>query len=780
MLRHLLVSIIFLGLSGLSSAFAVETVSFGFAVGVGGIHSADDARVFASRLAGELNTRVKVRLFSSEADLRQWISRYQEVDCAWMSSTFLEALPDGELIPLQPSSHQDTTQVPGQFVLRQSVSPNLVQQLRRVLPNISRPADGVATLPTKVPSSSSLPAKLAAQPLPQRADVPTLPTKVPSSSSLPAKLAAQPLPQRTDVPTLPSKVPTSPSPSVQLVAQPNQANEVNQGDGASVNVVQTRGEKAVITDLLAASNVWQTVNTNGQLSQEAQDVRQRELTQHASHATGVALASGPSASIPLDSWVYPAIDKLAGLGLIDSSLFGSRPYSRFEAARLVREACDRIQQVSTPLPVALELLERLEKELHPQLNEFGSVVAGSYFKPVRELRFESIQQDGFPLSIAGTDAWQFPLNYNNFGIDYDDGSNSQLTLETELRLGQSLLLNWRPYLLVDKEDTHFRTQHATATLGLGPFNVSIGRESLWWGQGRHGSLVLTNNAKPLDMVRVTNPSPFLLPWVFEYLGPFRFDLFWSRLDDYVANTATGRGDDPYFAGLRLNFKPLPWFELGASRAVIFGGDDINVGRSDYLTILVGKNLDAEDTSNSVAAVDARLRLPFLWGAELYGEMGGEDEAGAWIANRAWLAGLYLPRLEPTGRLSLRLEHADLSHVDSNSPGWYRHGTYKAGYTNENHILGHHVGGYARDSYGEVELRLPNDITLTTGLDLEERGTDRPVQEKHLQPFTRLSWNVFDWLALTVDYAYDQVKNYGFERGEERNFHLARIAVSGSW
>ena len=68
-------------------------------------------------------------------------------------------------------------------------------------------------------------------------------------------------------------------------------------------------------------------------------------------------------------------------------------------------------------------------------------------------------------------------------------------------------------------------------LGLGSLEFSIGRQSLWWGQGRHGSLVLTNNAEPLDMIRLTNPNPILLPWVFKYLGPFRFDLFLTELEE---------------------------------------------------------------------------------------------------------------------------------------------------------------------------------------------------------------------------------------------------------
>jgi hypothetical protein len=375
-----------------------------------------------------------------------------------------------------------------------------------------------------------------------------------------------------------------------------------------------------------------------------------------SHAT----AAPVSASVPLDSWIYPALDKLAGLGLIESGLQGSRPFSRHEAARLTREALDNAG-ADPPVPVALEIIRRLERELRAALREVDGGSATGYIQPLRELRLEYLHQEGQPSVIAsrspgGTqdliDARQFALDPNNFGLDYSEGHNGQVVLETEARLGSFFLVNWRPILLVDDAgDSSLRTLHGTATLGLGPLQVSAGRESLWWGQGRHGSLILTNNAAPLEMLRVTNPTPVLLPWIFRYLGPFRFDLFWSRME------ADRLIPEPYLAGLRVNIKPRPWLELGASRTVMFGGEGRpEVHFADFITILGGKNLQGEeDTSNQLAALDARLKIPALAGAELYGEWGGEDEAGGFISHKSWLAGLYLPKLEPTGRLAMRLE-----------------------------------------------------------------------------------------------------------------------------
>jgi hypothetical protein len=499
-----------------------------------------------------------------------------------------------------------------------------------------------------------------------------------------------------------------------------------------------------------------------------------------------APAAPVSASVPLDSWVYPALDKLAGLGLIDSALQGSRPYTRLEAARQVDEARKQLDRESHP-DVAAKILTRLEREFAA---EQAGGAAGGYLKPLRDFRLDYLYQNGEAAVIApgppGAPAQiasrQFPLNTNNFGIDYAEHHNGQASFESEARLGRSLLFSVRPLALLRQDDgADLRLLEGRAALGLGPVEFSVGRQSLWWGQGRHGSLVLTDNAKPLDMLRVNNPTPVLLPWIFKHLGPFRFDLFLSRLEsDRVV-------PEPYFSGLRINIKPAPWLELGGSRAVMFGGEGRpRVGFDDFLTIVGGNNLVGdEDTSNSVAALDVRIRVPALGGAELYGEWGGEDEADLlgfipFIANKALLVGVYLPRLEASGRLGLRLEHADLSLIDNNSPVWYRHGIYRSGYTYEGKILGHHAGGAAKDTFGELEILLPREVTVALFFDYEKRGYDQPVRETHRQPGIRLAWFMYDHLRLDLLYQLDSVSNFQFVAGNDQKLHFARAGMTFVW
>lgn len=493
-----------------------------------------------------------------------------------------------------------------------------------------------------------------------------------------------------------------------------------------------------------------------------------------------------SSDIPLDSWIYPALEKLEGMGLVDSVLLGSRPFTRLEAARQVAEALSRVKHEQPP-QVVRNLLRRLQVDLRQDLDELNNPAErSSYFQPLRSLDVAYLYKNGQDSDLVSTQARQFALNYNNAGIEYSEHHNSRVTFETEARLGRHLLLyarplaEWQENQYGESSDSSLSLLEGRLALGLGPLEFSAGRQSLWWGQSRHGALVLTNNAQPLDMLRLTNPTPVLLPWILRFLGPFRFDLFVSRLEeDRVV-------PEPYFGGLRVDFKPMPWLELGASRAVMFGGGDRHIAFDDFLTIVGGENLSGEeDTSNSVASVDARVKIPKLWGAEIYAEIGGEDEADflgsvPFFSQMAYIGGVYLPRIEPSGRVELRLEYLDTTHQRKGQPVWYRHGLYRSGYIYEGRILGHHAGGDSVDYFGEVQAYLPGDFTLRASYDYQKRGESLPVQEKHHQPAVELEWFLSPHWEIRARYAFDRVENFAFREGEKMNFCLAQLGMTAHW
>lgn len=479
-----------------------------------------------------------------------------------------------------------------------------------------------------------------------------------------------------------------------------------------------------------------------------------------------------SPSVPLDSWVYPALERLQGFGWINGGLQGDRPWTRLEAARLTAEALEHRDPAGPA--AAGEMLSRLEEEFSAELAELAPAGEGArnYFKALSRARLGYAYRDGKASSYPGTNAAQFPLEYNRRGLVSEEGSNLEAEIAGSARY-RLLLASWRPLLQVREGDgIDLRLLDGGVTLALGPVDLFAGRQSLWWGQGRHGSLVLTDNARPLDMLRLTNPLARPLPWIFRYLGPFRFDLFLSRLEaDRVV-------PEPYLGGLRINFKPVPWLEVGASRTTLFGGDGRpHVGWDDFLKILSGVNPSAgeNDNADSIAAVDGRLRIPPLAGLELYGEWGGEDEANHFVSKEAWLLGAFLPHLDPAGRWSLRAEFTNLAHDDA-GPAWYRHGTYRSGYTYHGLILGHHAGGDSRDLYGELAWWASPDLNLALSLDLEKRGVSGTVEEKHTEPGLDLRYRLAPGLELRGRYRFDRARNLDRIAGNDQDQHFFLVEM----
>ena len=90
-----------------------------------------------------------------------------------------------------------------------------------------------------------------------------------------------------------------------------------------------------------------------------------------------------STYVPLDSWIYPALERLAARGYINTAFMGLRPWTRAECARLIDEAGEGVQQEDTGAAVGILLYQALEKEF---AGELGALGGGSN----RGFRLESI------------------------------------------------------------------------------------------------------------------------------------------------------------------------------------------------------------------------------------------------------------------------------------------------------------------------------------------------------------------------------------------------------
>src|SRR5713226_396026 len=94
---------------------------------------------------------------------------------------------------------------------------------------------------------------------------------------------------------------------------------------------------------------------------------------HDSHERNAGNTGAPY--IPLDSWIYPAMERLAGLGLLNDEFLGMRPWTRSECARLVGDAADLVVAGDRSEAEESRLIEALQREFRAE-NE-GTLASGA-------------------------------------------------------------------------------------------------------------------------------------------------------------------------------------------------------------------------------------------------------------------------------------------------------------------------------------------------------------------------------------------------------------------
>ncbi len=437
-----------------------------------------------------------------------------------------------------------------------------------------------------------------------------------------------------------------------------------------------------------------------------------------------------SVNLSLDHWAYRAIDTLEGYGLIKSALTSTRPYSRLEAARLVWEAQKRWEESGSSKffkehTLLSSLLSRLKSEFKFELVDLRALEGtptATYLKPVDELilkyQYQSEKaiyrpQRGWPPNHV-----IYPL-YNQDGLVYSKGHNFSAELDGEGRLGNHFSIYYRPlFTSMEGANAHLELEKVYLKLELFNLELEVGRDSLWWGPGKHGSLIISNNAYPFDLIKLSNQRPFSIP----FLGLFKFNLFLSRLDYREPFVA-----EPLLYGLRFNFKPHPIFEMGISHIVIFEGEGRKaLSFRDYIDIIFG-NANREFTkldSNQQIAIDFSLFwsefykiIPLARSMKFYGEHGAED-TGFLPDRRALLLGLALYDIFLLGKVDFYLEYADISPA-SVPAAWYTHNFYPPIFRDR--IFGHHAGSNSVDLFARVQVFVSPKINFGIDFDYEFKG-----------------------------------------------------------
>jgi Capsule assembly protein Wzi len=492
-----------------------------------------------------------------------------------------------------------------------------------------------------------------------------------------------------------------------------------------------------------------------------------------------------SVNLPLHHWAYEAIERLTALGIIDSAMVVAKPYSRKQAAKYVARAIGRIRadEIRPDGREALvePLLERLMAEFRPELMDLGAI-ARKRMEPSSTFRYGARVQsevDGFFVGEGQT----VRFRENRGGEYYANGVQNQTDVRAWFEVGDWAALVAQPKFISNPKalargpttgpETNFNNQDVymrELSLKLSYWNVAleVGRGTQWWGQGYHGSLLLTDHAFPLDMIKLGSDEPFRLPWRLRELGEFKINSFLGQF--------LGDRDFTYakLFGLRVSYLPVPWLEVGATRLTQFGGN----GRDQSFPKTVidcyknPPNQLGQQDCNEQAMVDFRARIPnvpylvpFPAGMQIYGELGSEDKWSEYpIPSRAaYLVGLYIPQLFPTDTMDLRIEFADTDYTRRKtgiSGVWYNNGTYVSGMRQYGFPLGHHMGTDAIDLFIRTTRYLTDELQLGHNLNYQERQRGLPVHERKYEAAVDVTWWFSRQMQFGFGYTYQRIYNPG--------------------
>jgi hypothetical protein len=219
-------------------------------------------------------------------------------------------------------------------------------------------------------------------------------------------------------------------------------------------------------------------------------------------------------------------------------------------------------------------------------------------------------------------------------------------------------------------------------------------------------------------------------------------------------------------GFRLDIKPAPFLELGASRTYLLGGrgsgvkgiTDLNF--NDWLKILFEGNASGSLDVDQISGLDGILFLDNLdqWlrvikSIEIWGEYYGEDEAGNWIADIGYVVGIKFGDLLLKGRTDLILEYADDVDPDE-ALVWYNNYIYQSGYRYKGEVMGHNMDSEARDYF----VRLVNYLTPDLILGLDYNRQERLVHQDDREDIDRvdidLTWQGIDSMTIETGYRFE--------------------------
>ncbi|WP_245749962.1 capsule assembly Wzi family protein [Marinobacter zhejiangensis] len=285
-----------------------------------------------------------------------------------------------------------------------------------------------------------------------------------------------------------------------------------------------------------------------------------------------------------------------------------------------------------------------------------------------------------------------------YGFDQRDRSNTGASLRVQWQ-GDSVAAGLSASYANDPDDNQeWRLDGSYVAATASNWVFGVGAIDRWWGPGWQSSLILSSNARAMPSVWLNRNISFApeTSWL-QWVGPWQLTLLAGQYENDRAVP------DAKLLGARFTMRPIQGLDIGLSRIIMIGGEgrpedlgtlwDAIIGRDN------GQEGQANDPGNQLGSIDARYG--FGLGQQslgVYGQMMGEDEAGAFPARKSWLWGV-----DWTTQLIGADQQWFLEYVNTLADDFlgdplpnvtYEHSQYRTGYRYLGRNMGSTFGGDA--------------------------------------------------------------------------------------
>ena len=467
-----------------------------------------------------------------------------------------------------------------------------------------------------------------------------------------------------------------------------------------------------------------------------------------------------STNVPMDSWIYPALTRLAAMGFIPDQSVAIRPWTRQECLRQLREAENLadVKEAYSPGLIAQAhlMMTDLQAELESEPLYYEAVSLESVYA-----RYGTIAGPALHDSLHFGQTW-----WNDFGRPLGRGSSAIAGFSFRAHDGRFFFYDRQelqhspgnpaetPAInqlinVIDRSQpstdpviqpiaAKAAFEHGGAIelyggVAFGGNALSVGKQELYWGPTTMGPLAFSSNAEPTYNLRFVSTRPHPLPLVPSW-GTYRFDIVLGKLSGHSYPAR------PWYNGQKADFNFGDNLELSFTRWSIFWGVDHPITFHSFKTNVFSFNStgsggcggcigygDRNDPGDRKSNFDFSYRLPFLNRiVTLYADAYSDDDPSPISAPRraVWNPGIYFARLPFLPHMDLRVEAVSSQGLftDFGPYHFFTNSQYLDGNTNKGFLLGNAIGRDSRAIEGRTGYWFSARTRVEAGYRQNKTGT----------------------------------------------------------